>query len=154
MALRPDRELTKWEMGYKAGAVAAVKGGLVSATTPTSGVGYNGVGVATYAANPSGAMVLGVALDEVVDYGTKLVRNPYAETVNVNDALSIGKEGWIVTDMVYPGQTPTAGQPAYLGHSGYFSNTQTPAQAPKVGRFETAKDEDGFAKVSLNIPLV
>lgn len=153
MALKPDREFTKWEMGYKAGAVAAVKGGLVSATTPTSGVGYNGVGVATYAANPSGAQVLGVALDEVVDYGAKLARNPYAETVNLNGQLSIGSEGWCVTDMVYPGQTIVAGQAAFLGQSGFFSNVQVPAQAPKVGRFETAKDEKGFVRVSLNIPL-
>jgi len=153
MSLKPDRELTKWEMGYKAGSVAAAKGGLVSASTPSSGNGLDGVGVATYAANPSGAFVLGVALDEVVDYGDKLIRNPYAETVNINGALSIGKEGWVVTDMIYPGQSPTAGQTAYLGHSGYFSNAQSPAQAPKVGRFETSKDEDGYAKVSLNIPL-
>lgn len=153
MSLKPDREFTKWEMGYKANSTAATKGGLVSVSTASSGVGFDGVGVAAYAASPSGVQVLGVLLDDVVDYGDKLVRNPYAETVNLGGAISIGKEGWCVTNFVYPGQTPTAGQTAYLGHSGYFSNTQSPAQAPKVGRFETSKDEDGFAKVSLNIPL-
>lgn len=152
MALKPDRNVTDWVLGYKASA-AASRGGLVSVSTPTSGVGLNGVGVAGYVANPSGAQVLGVLLDDVNDYGAKLNRNPYKDEVNVGGAVGIGKQGWVVTNMVYPGVNPTAGQAAYLGHSGYFTNVQTPVQAPKVGRFETSKDEDGYVKVSINIPL-
>lgn len=151
--LKPDRNLTQWVFNYKAGTSAATKGGLVSASTTASGVGANGPGVAEYVANPSGAFVLGVLLDDVEVLNANLDRNHYKEVVGTGDQVSIGSQGWVVTDKVYPGVTPTAGQTAYLGHSGYFTNTQTPAQAPKVGRFETSKDEDGFVKVSINIPL-
>lgn len=150
--LKPDRNLTQWVFNYKAGA-AATKGGLVSASTSASGVGANGPATASYVTNPSGAFVLGVLLDDVEVLHAMLDRNHYKETVGVGDQVSIGSEGWVVTNMVYPGVNPTAGQSAYLGQSGYFTNVQTPAQAPKVGRFETSKDEDGFVKVSLNIPL-
>jgi hypothetical protein len=150
--LKADRNLTQWVFNYKAGA-AATMGGLVSSTTSASGVGANGPGTASYVANPSGAFVLGVLLDDVEVLDPKLDRNPFREVVGVGDQVSIGSEGWVVTDMVYPGVSPTAGQAAFLGQSGYFTNVQTPAQAPKVGRFETSKDEDGFVKVSLNIPL-
>lgn len=151
MSLKADRNLTEWVFGYKATA-AATKGGLVSATTPSSGVGLDGVGVAGYQANPSGAHVLGVLLDDVEDLGARLPRNHYKETVNVSGQVSIGSKGWVITDNIYPGVTPTAGQTAYLGQSGYFTNLQATG-APKVGRFETSKNEDGFAKVSVNIPL-
>lgn len=151
MSLKPDRNLTKWVFGYK-GTAAADRGGVVSISTPSSGHGLDGVGVAAYVANPSGAIPLGVLLDDVVDYGDKLNRDPYRESVNVGGAVSIGSEGWVVTNMVYPGVTPTAGQAAYLGQSGYFTNVQATG-APKLGRFETSKDEDGYLKVSLNIPL-
>lgn len=150
--LKPDRNLTQWVFNYKSGA-AATKGGLVSASTSASGVGANGPATASYSANPSGAHVLGVLLDDVEVLHADLDRNHYKEVVGVGDQVSIGSQGWVVTDMVYPGVTPTAGQTAYLGQSGYFTNVQTPAQAPKVGRFETSKDEDGFVKVSINIPL-
>lgn len=152
MSLKADRDLKQWVFNYKS-AAAATKGGLVSASTPASGVGANGPGVAGYVVNPSGAHVLGVLLDDVEVLDARLDRNHYKEVVGVGDQVSIGSEGWVVTNMVVPGLTITAGQSAYLGQSGYFSNVQSPAQAPKVGRFETSQDEDGFVKVSLNIPL-
>ncbi len=150
--LKSDRNLTDWVFGYKATADAE-KGGLVSVVTPSSGVGFDGVGVAGYAASPSGVQVLGVLLDSVVTYNSREPRNHYKQEVNVNSQVSIGRQGWVVTNMIYPGVDPSAGDVAYLGHSGYFTNSQSPAQAPKVGRFETSKDEDGYAKITLNIPL-
>lgn len=149
--LKPDRNLTQWVFNYKAGAEAEM-GGLVSSSVPASGVGANGPATASYLANPSGAFVLGVLLDDVEVLGNKSDRNHYRESVGVGDQVSIGSEGWIVTDRILPNTTPAAGSSAYLGVSGYFSSTQATG-APKVGRFETSKDEDGFAKISLNIPL-
>lgn len=149
--LKPDRNLTQWVFNYKAGAVGEM-GGLVSSSTPASGVGANGPATASYLANPSGAFVLGVQLDNVIVLDERIDRNRYKESVAVGDQVSIGSEGWVVTDRVYPGVTPVAGTSAYLGASGYFTNVQA-SGAPKVGRFETSKDESGFVKVSLNIPL-
>lgn len=151
MSLKADRDFAKHAFGYKSAAVAT-NGGLVSVSTASSGVGLDGVGVAAEVANPSGAQVLGVLLDNVEDLGTRLPRNHYGENVNVGDQVSIGSEGFCVTDKVYPGVTPAAGDSAYLGQSGYFTNAQATG-APKVGRFETTKDEGGFVKVSINIPL-
>lgn len=151
MTLKPDRDLAKHVFGYKMSTEAS-PGGLVSVATAVSGVGLDGDAVAEYAAVPSGVQVLGVLLDEVEDLGTRLPRNHYKESVDTGDQVSIGSEGWIVTDYVYPGVSPSAGDSAYVGHSGYWTNSQD-TEAPKVGRFETSKDEDGFLKVSLNIPL-
>jgi hypothetical protein len=53
--------------------------------------------------------------------------------------------------MVYPGTTPSGGNPAYLSHSGLLTPTLVANVTPLVGRFETAKDEDGYVKVSINL---
>jgi hypothetical protein len=58
-----------------------------------------------------------------------------------------------VTDQVVSGVTPVAGDPAYLGPLGQFTNTQPGGNAgAQVGRFLSAKDEKGFAKVEVNLP--
>ena len=60
------------------------------------------------------------------------------------------KKGFVVTDMIPTGITPSVGDAAYLAASGFVSSTQA-AGAPQIGRFETTMDANGFARVSIDI---
>jgi hypothetical protein len=46
---------------------------------------------------------------------------------------------------------PAAGDKAYLGPNGKLGNTQSNSLDP-VGKFDTAKDTNGYAKVTIKIP--
>lgn len=153
MALKPDRIYTETVLDYFMDEVAD-RGGVVSISTGGSGVAMDSsVQLATYAASPSGQAAIGVLLQDVKDYDlTKTHRNWHKSEVNKGGKVAILKKGQVTTNMVYPGITPAAGDTAYLGHSGYITNVQTPAQAPQIGEFATAKDEAGFAKVNVNLP--
>ncbi|MCK5641232.1 MAG: hypothetical protein KAJ19_10555, partial [Gammaproteobacteria bacterium] len=70
--------------------------------------------------------------------------------IRPSDKCTLVKKGFVVTDMIPAGITPTAGAAAYLAASGYISSTQA-SGAPQVGRFETTKDAAGFARVSIDI---
>jgi hypothetical protein len=64
-------------------------------------------------------------------------------------------QGTVVTNMIYPGDTPTAGGLAYVAHSGYIAaanKDSTLGQASVVGRFLSTDDEDGYYKVSISLP--
>ena len=57
--------------------------------------------------------------------------------------------------MIYPGVTPTAGQIAYVAHSGYISNASIiPNGQLEVGFFDSVKDEDGYARVYVKLPNI
>lgn len=150
MSLKPDRQIDKWRLEYHMSS-SGYKGGVVSLVSAGSGVAMDSSSnVVAHAANPSGAVVVGVLLDDVVAANSLIKRNPYKEEVEFGNKVSIASEGWVVTDKIYSGSTPSAGATAYLGANGEFTTTQA-AGAPVVGRFETSKDEDGFAKVSVQV---
>jgi len=109
----------------------------------------------------SGQKPLGVLMCDMVDLDlTRQHENWHKEEVQKGGKVTIWPKCTVVTNQVYPGVTPTAGQTAYLAPSGYISNalTQTDsstaetAERYKVGRFLSTKDEDGYAKVSVNLP--
>lgn len=150
MALKPDRNQVAWNLDSYMNA-AAERGGVAVISTKGSGVAMDGANVVEYAANPSGKIVAGFLLNDVVSLGSKTPDNHYQESNRVDEKCSLLTNGWVVTDKLYPGTTPTAGSVAYLGQSGYLTPTQANS-APVVGRFETTKDESGFIKVSINIP--
>lgn len=153
MALKPDRIYTETVLDYFMDEVAD-RGGVVAISTGGSGVAMDSaVQLATYKANPSGAKAVGVLLQDVRSYDlTKTHRNHHKSEVNKGGKVAILTKGQVTTNMVYPGVSPAAGDSAYLGQSGYLTNTQANS-APKVGAFVTSKDEAGFAKVNVNLPL-
>lgn len=150
--LRPDRNQEAWDTSNYLNEVGVAGSVLVYGSTNGSGVALDSaLNVVTAAANPSGKIVKGILLGDIEAYPSKLQRNFYRDSNPVGSKVSLLTRGWVVTNMVYPGTVPTAGATAYLGASGYL--TPTPAAgAPVVGRFETPKDEDGFAKVTINLP--
>ncbi len=74
--------------------------------------------------------------------------------------VTLLKKGWIVTNLIDPGVTIAKGDVAYVGPSGYLTNTnkaplynrQNRTAGMVVGQFDSLKDEDGYAKVSINLP--
>lgn len=151
MALKPDRNQLDWDISRYMNEVAEA-GGVAVVSTNGSGHAMDGTrNVATYAASPSGKIAAGILLGDLVNYGTQLHRNFYRDANMSGSKVSLLTKGWVVTNMIYPGTTPTAGDPAYVGASGYITPTQAGGNAT-IGRFETSKDEDGYAKVSINIP--
>lgn len=151
--LKPDRIYTETVSDYFMDEVAS-RGGVVSVSTGGSGVAMDSaLQLATYKANPSGAAAIGVLLQDVVIVDlTKTHINWNKSEVNKGSKVAILKKGQVTTNMIYPGVSPTPGQKAYLGQSGYFTNVQANS-APHVGDFVTSKDEDGYAKVNVNLPL-
>lgn len=132
----------------------ASRGGIACLNTAGSGAAMDqSAQLAAYIAAPSGQAPLGVLMCDVVDNDlTRQHENWHKEEVQVNGKVTIWNKCTVVTDMVYPGQTPTAGQRAYVLHSGYIGNSDVIGGNLLVGRFLSTKDEDGYAKVSVNLP--
>jgi len=157
MALKPDREYNETtDITNFWTTVAAEKGGVASVVTQGSGaaLGINITdepNVVGYVADPSGAIAKGVLIQTVTAAmsATRDFVNYENQEIRPGDKCTLVTKGFVVTDMI-TGTAPTAGDPAYLAASGYFSKVQATG-APQVGRFETSKDANGFARVSVNI---
>ena len=99
-------------------------------------------------------------LNDVVNLDlTRQHENWHKDEVQVGGKVTVLKRGWVVSDFVYPGHNPTPGQRAYVGHSGYMGSadvatddTDLTGETRIVGRFLSGEDEDGFAKVEVNLP--
>jgi len=162
MNLRPDRIHVDSQIDFFM-SETATRGGVVSASTVGSGAAMDQAEqLCTYAASMSGVAPLGVLMCDVVNNDlTKMHENWHKEEVQINGKVTIWNKCTVVTDMIDPANTITAGQLAYVGPSGRFANvppvtntqeTGTLLDKYVVGRFMSSKDEAGFAKVSVNLP--
>ena len=158
MALKPDREYNEvTDITNFWTTVAAEKGGCAGVVTQGSGaaIGVNIVdepNVVGYVADPSGAIAKGILLQTVTAAmsATRDFVNYENQEIRPGNKCTLVKKGFVVTDMIPAGITPTAGAAAYLAASGYISSSQATG-APQIGRFETTKDAAGFARVSIEI---
>ena len=157
MALKPDRIHIDSQIDFFMNEVAE-RGGIVCVSTVGSGAAMDQAEqLATYAANPSGVGTLGMLTCDVVDLDlTRQHENWHKEEVQKGGKVTIWNKCTVVTDRVYPGVTPTAGQKAYVAHSGYIANSAVVSDDsdtdPVVGKFLSTKDEDGYCKVAVNLP--
>jgi len=167
MALRPDRVTVNEDIGFfnndtssALNSSQAERGGIVSISTAGSGAAMDqSEAVVTYAATPSGAKVLGVLMNDVVNKDlTQTHLNFYKSEVQTGGKCTVLTQGTVVTNWIYPGQTPTVGAPAYVAHSGYLASTDVVAgwkpDSRAIGRFLSIKDENGYAKVAINVPAI
>ncbi len=158
MALKPDREYNEvTDITNFWTTVAAEKGGCASVVTQGSGaaMGVNltdEANVVGYVADPSGVTAKGILLQTVTAAlsATRDFLNFENGEIRPSDKCTLVKKGFVVTDMIPSGVTPTVGASAYLAASGMISSVQATG-APQVGRFETTKDAAGFARVSIDI---
>ena len=137
----------------------AERGGCVSFSTgnPSGEAMDSSTNVVTYVANPSGKVPIGILLNDMVDVDiTRHKVNPYKNEVQKGGKVTILRKGWVITDMIHSTGTPGAGSGLYLADSGLFS-TSTRALAlnsgaTPIGKFLSAKDSNGYAKVEINLP--
>ena len=144
-------------------------GGIASLVVASSGAGFggiqtSGVGLAgnaglqlsnsvSYKADPSGAVPVGMLLQDIIvpSDPNRYFENYQKSAIAVpGEKVTLIRKGWLVTDKIQG--TPTAGAKAYLAPSGKVTPTAGGNDAyPQVGKFETIKDEAGFARVFIDL---
>jgi hypothetical protein len=131
----------------------AERGGIAAFSTAGSGEANDqAVQLCTYAADPSGKVPIGILMNDVVNLDlTRQHLNYYKDEVQKNSKVTLWEKGEVLTNMIQPGITVTAGQKAFLHASGYVANTSH-LGGPLVGRFMSTKDENGYAKLEVNLP--
>ena len=95
-------------------------------------------------------------LNDVVDIDlTRQHINWHKDEVQKGGKVAILKKGYVVTDQIEG--TPTAGAIAFLddADTGKFAMAASVADTKysPVGRFMSIKDEDGYCKVEVNLPV-
>jgi len=159
MALKPDRDYNETtDITNFWTTAAAEKGGVASVVTQGSGaaIGVNladEANVVGYVAAITADMVPKGILLQTVAAAMSATRDfPNFENgeIRPSDKCTLVTKGWVVTDMIPVGITPSAGDPAYVAASGKISSTSG-ALMRRIGRFETTKDANGFCRVSIDI---
>ena len=150
MALKPDRIEHKTDISFFMNTTAE-RGGVVSVVTAGSGVSMDDANaVVSYRATVSGAKPVGLLLNDVVDLDlTRQHINWYRDEMQVGGKVTLLRQGQVTTNMIVSDATPSAGDDAYVGVSGLIGTSST--NSVKVGQFLSAKDADGYAKVSVNL---
>ncbi len=146
MALSPSRQIFQSNVDYSLNQIAerGVICSINAGTTPNGEVVVaTGVGVTP----------IGLLLDDVEDlnfdrHGEYRQRN----VVDIGSVVGLAQECEILTDQLTG--TPVAGNTAYLGINGTVSPTLTfdnTTVSPIVGKFLSAANANGFAKVRIDI---
>jgi hypothetical protein len=158
MALKADRYEESTDISYFYTAGTATRGGvacldLLSASGAAMDQGDNTV---SYQAAAATDVPVGILLNDVVNKDlTRTHLNFYKDEVQQGGKVTILKRGWVVTSNV--DGTPSPGDPAYASATvaGNIANSAASATASgnlAIGRFMSAKDADGYAKVYVNLP--
>jgi len=158
MALKSDRNEVQTDISFFMNEVAT-RGGVVSLSTGGSGAAMDqGAALVTYAAQgpgASGKVPMGILLNDMVNLDlTRQHINQHKDEVQKGGKVTILRKGYIVTDQI-EGADPSAGDLAYPAHSGNIAKSDIiddSAGTPSIGRFLSSKDEDGYAKVEINLP--
>ena len=159
MALSGDRYEVIQDITFFMDQVAE-RGGCVTQLTAGSGASLDqAANEVSYTAAPSGYTPMGLLLNDVVDLDlTRQHINFHKNEVQKGGKVTILREGWVVTNMIYPGLTPAAQDLCYVSLSGYLNTTaeadeSSAVSSQPIGRFETTLDEDGYVKVYVKVPV-
>lgn len=156
MALKGDRQPIEDSvvLNYFWDSNPAERGGIACVKTTGSGVALDqGVNVAYYHTSGSGGVPIGILQNDVVNKdATQMHLDFNKDEVLIGGKVTLYRQGWWGTNMVLG--TPNFGATAYLGNSGYFNSARLNTAFPIVGRFETPKNEQGYATVFVNTTTV
>ena len=159
MALKTDRSTLQTDISFFMNE-AATRGGVVALSTGGSGAAMDqGAALVTYAAVPSGKVPVGILLNDMVNIDlTRQHLNQHKDEVQKGGKVTLLQKGYVVTNSL-EGTSPSAGNTAYLAHSGNLSvsdlsndDTDADGSTRVVGRFLSGVDEDGYAKVFIDLP--
>lgn len=155
MALKGDRYELQTDISFFMNEVAE-RGGMASLSTGGSGSAMDqSAALATYAATGSGKVPLGILLNDVVNLDlTRQHINWYKNEVQKGGKVTLLRKGYVVTNKIQ-GTAPAAGDPTFVAHSGNLSKTDLVGHGtqPVVGVFLSSPDQDGYAKVEINLPV-
>lgn len=152
MALKPDRRILDDALDFFMNHTAE-RGGVVCMVTAGSGAALDQAQAAVgYAATSSGKTPMGYLLCDVVDVDlSRYELNGRKNEVQKGGKVNFATVGVVNTNMLKSGITYAAGDKAYLDTDGRVTNVNTGAIAsPLIGKFESIKDSDGYAKISFN----
>ena len=156
MALKSDRYELQTDISFFYNAAATTRGCVVAhaaTTDPTGGGMDQGVNLC---AKSTSAVPVGILLNDVVDKDlTRTHLNQYKDEVQKGGKVTVLTRGWVVTNNV--DGTPGPGDMAYASNAVAGNIATSAANAAQsgalsLGRFMSAKDADGYAKVYINLP--
>ena len=154
MALKSDRNEVQTDISFFMNEVAT-RGGIASLSTGGSGAAMDqGAALVTYAATAFGKVPMGILLNDMVNLDlTRQHINQHKDEVQKGGKVTILRKGYIVTNSI-EGADPAAGDEVFPAHSGNISKTDIVGDGTvsAIGRFLSSKDEDGYAKVEINLP--
>ena len=165
MALKADRYELETDVSFFSNNAATTRGGLViHDSTAGSGAAMDqGVALVKEAdlAYAGTDIPVGILLNDIVNKDlTRTHLNHFKDEVQLGGKVTILRKGWVVTNKI-DGVTVVAGEIAYGSTAGTVGNLTNlcPGNAVAsgnyaIGRFLSAKDEDGYAKVEVNLPAM
>ena len=156
MALKADRYEESTDISFFYNAGTATRGGVVllDAANASGAAMDQGANLVQYASATTSTVPVGILLNDVVNKDlTRTHLNQYKDEVQKGGKVTVLTRGYVVTNNL-DAVTIVPGEAAYASASngGNLTNVVTAGQA--VGRFMSAPDADGYAKVSVNLPNV
>jgi len=156
MALKSDRYELQTDISFFYNEGTATRGGVVVHDTAGSGAAMDqGVNLVKYAAVTSASRPVGILLNDVVNKDlTRTHLNQHKDEVQKGGKVTVLRKGDVVTNSITSAPV-NAGDPAYACHVNAGNlRVDSPGSSGvlQVGRFLSSKDEDGYAKVEVNLP--
>lgn len=153
MALKGDRHILYDDIRYFCNDVTERGVVLVHSGSGSSGVNLDDtLNLVTLpgTGSVSGLKPAGLLLNDFVNIDeSRYPINYNKDEQRIGTKAHLLKKGWVYTDQLVSGNTPGAGDAAYLGASGKVSTTST--NAARVGTFKGRKDGNGFVSVEIDI---
>ena len=153
MALKPHRKPGQGtDISFFINEVAE-RGGIVTfdITNPSgSGAAMDDANALVQVPTSTGdGIAAGLLVNDVVNLDlTRQHLNHHQDEVQVNSKVTVASRGEYLTNRIVAASIPAAGMIAYFAATGLLTTTIGSAA---VGRFLSGKDEDGYAKVDINI---
>ena len=157
MALKGDRYELQTDVSFFMNEVAERGGVVVLNNTPSGAAMDASNNVVTYVADPTGKVPMGILLNDMVNLDlTRQHINWHKDEVQKGGKVTVLRKGYVLTNKISTSGTPVAGNYAYVADSGLISTSvralELDSGIQPIGRFMTAKDADGYAKVEINLP--
>lgn len=155
MALKSDRYEFQTDISFFYNEGTATRGGVVVHDTAGSGAAMDqGVNLVKYVAATSASRPVGILLNDVVNKDlTRTHLNQHKDEVQKGGKVTVLRKGYVVTSNITG--SVNAGDPAYACHvnaGNLRADSPGSSGVLQVGRFLSTKDEDGYAKVEVNLP--
>jgi hypothetical protein len=155
MALKSDRYELQTDISFFYNEGTATRGGVVVHDTAGSGAAMDqGVNLVKYVAVTATSRPVGLLLNDVVNKDlTRTHLNQHKDEVQKGGKVTVLRKGYVVTSNLTG--SPAAGDPAYACHvtaGNIRPDSPGSSGVLQIGRFLSSKDEDGYAKVEVNLP--